>query len=78
MIDVYHEGKEIGDDHECESEDEANDSTAPGMRVEVVVHVREQLFDVVPLRNAFALEELLAVRNLWKNKTGFHTNISST
>lgn len=43
-----HEGKEIGDDHECESKDEANDSTAPGVRVEVVVHVREQLFDVVP------------------------------
>jgi hypothetical protein len=34
------------------------------VRVEIVVHVREQLLDVVPIRNAFALEELLAVRNL--------------
>ena len=63
-LNAYHEGKEISDDHESETEDEADDSSAPGVRVEIIVHVREQLLDVVPVRNAFALEELLAVRNL--------------
>jgi hypothetical protein len=34
---VYHESKEVGDDHQHEAEDEADDSAAPGVRVEIVV-----------------------------------------
>ena len=60
----YHEGKEVSDDHKPESKNEAEDSSTPRVRVDLVVHVLEHLLDAVPLGNALALEELLSFWNL--------------
>ena len=66
LIQAHHEGEEVRDDHQRESEDEAEDGSAPGVRVGVVVELGEHLLEAVQLGNALALEELLAVGNLQK------------
>ena len=60
----YHEGKDVSDDHEPKSENEAKDSSAPCVRVHLVIHVLEHPLDAVPLGNALTLKELLALWDL--------------
>jgi len=57
------ESEEVGDDHQEESEDEAEDGAPPRVRVLLLVQLGEHLLQGTPVRNALALEELLPGRN---------------